>query len=129
MPGKTEAKRAARRRWKKTPGGRANVKRLRMHYRDRYPEKRRAQKVVARAIKRGALVRQPCIICGHAPAHAHHEDYTKPLDVTWLCMKHHMDRHQELASSPGTKDTIDKAKAAGIHGVVVRPSSSTKAGG
>lgn len=29
-------------------------------------------------------------------AQAHHEDYTKPFDVVWLCTKHHAERHREL---------------------------------
>lgn len=27
---------------------------------------------------------------------AHHEDYDKPLEITWLCRKHHRIRHVEI---------------------------------
>jgi len=41
------------------------------------------------------LVPQPCRICKD-DAEAHHEDYSKPLEVDWLCSKHHIQRHIEL---------------------------------
>jgi len=49
------------------------------------PVKRKAQKSVYHALRRGDLVRQPCEVCGKGPAQAHHEDYGRPLDVRWLC--------------------------------------------
>lgn len=53
-------------------------------------EKLLAHKKVYNAIKRGKLVRMPCEICGKdSSVHAHHEDYNFPLDVIWLCQKHH----------------------------------------
>jgi hypothetical protein len=51
---------------------------------------------VARAIRNGVLVRQPCCRCGEAKTVAHHEDYDKPLDVMWLCQPCHKKRHKEL---------------------------------
>lgn len=42
------------------------------------------------AKKRGRLIPQPCCVCGGTEKiHAHHEDYSKPLDVIWVCTKHH----------------------------------------
>lgn len=62
-------------------------------WRDENPEKRRAQQTVAKAIRKGELVRQPCEEgpegCGPGKVHAHHDDYSKPLDVRWLCARHH----------------------------------------
>ena len=57
--------------------------------RAKYPEKNRAHMAVARAIKSGKLIRQPCEVCGDVKSQAHHPDYSKPLDVQWLCLKHH----------------------------------------
>ena len=62
-------------------------------------EKYLARKAVARAIAAGKLVRQPCCRCGSAQAEAHHEDYSRPLDVVWLCHPHHVGRHQELKAA------------------------------
>ena len=52
-----------------------------------------AHTLVKRAIEKGELVRGPCVICGEAKSEGHHEDYTKPLEVIWLCKKHHRQLH------------------------------------
>src|SRR6478736_5180241 len=54
-------------------------------YRKRYPERRNARDRVYYAVKTGKLKRQPCYKCGNKKSEAHHEDYSKPLDVKWLC--------------------------------------------
>lgn len=60
---------------------------------------------VARALQNGTLVRPDrCPKChshgrdkgGRARIHAHHDDYSKPLDVMWLCPPCHRARHREL---------------------------------
>lgn len=56
--------------------------------------KRNANNKVYYAIKTGKLSKQNCEICGKT-AHAHHEDYSKPLQVNWLCRTHHAERHQK----------------------------------
>jgi hypothetical protein len=56
------------------------------------PVKEMARSLVSRAIASGKLVKQPCELCGGA-AHAHHDDYGKPLDVRWLCPTHHSEWH------------------------------------
>lgn len=62
------------------------------------PEKRRAHKIVEGAILSGRIRKEPCAICGELRSQAHHDDYSKPLDVMWLCPKHHSARHRELAA-------------------------------
>lgn len=49
----------------------------------------KANKEAQKAIKKGLLIRKPCEVCGAEKVHAHHEDYLKPLEVRWLCPKHH----------------------------------------
>lgn len=56
----------------------------------------RAHTTVARAIRSGKLVRQPCSRCNDPKSVAHHEDYDKPLEVMWLCQPCHKKRHKEL---------------------------------
>lgn len=61
----------------------------------RNPEKRRAHEILNRAVRRGEVSRQPCEVCGAtATVDGHHEDYSRPLEVTWLCRTHHKRRHR-----------------------------------
>lgn len=56
-----------------------------------------ARQMVRQAIRYGELVRQPCEVCGaENNVEAHHDDYRKPLEVIWLCIKHHDARHEKL---------------------------------
>lgn len=57
--------------------------------RAKYPERHKARSAVARALRHGRLVKGPCRDCGDVLSYAHHEDYSKPLEVIWLCRKHH----------------------------------------
>lgn len=56
-----------------------------------------ARQAVVRAIRSGVLTRGPCEVCGATPADAHHEDYSRPLDVRWLCERHHGAAHRTVA--------------------------------
>ena len=65
-------------------------------YRTRYPERRIAMQKVQTAIRNGSLVKRSCIKCNSPISTAHHNDYSKPLDVVWLCHRHHMEAHGRL---------------------------------
>lgn len=54
----------------------------------RYPEKALARSLLASAIRCNRVKRLPCEICGEK-AEGHHENYSKPLEVRWLCFRHH----------------------------------------
>lgn len=58
--------------------------------------KYKAHQLVRRAVSKGELKPQPCEVCGAEKAHAHHDDYSKPLEVRWLCHKCHMIHHAKL---------------------------------
>jgi hypothetical protein len=63
-----------------------------------------ARAAVQLALKDGSLSRQPCALCGRLRTEAHHADYSKPLDIVWLCKKHHdiehvNNRQQNLAKT------------------------------
>ena len=57
------------------------------------PHKQKAVQAVNNAIRDKRLTKKPCLICESLSSNAHHEDYSKPLDVIWLCVRHHQDRH------------------------------------
>lgn len=58
-------------------------------------ERVKAHSSVYRAVKAGRLTRpENCSRCGKSSAvHAHHTDYSKPLDVQWLCPSCHKGLH------------------------------------
>jgi hypothetical protein len=74
-------------------------------YAEAHPAIHLASVLVDAAILRGEIVPQPCIVCGKTPGerriHAHHDDYSKPYDVTWLCGTHHKARHKKLRAIYG----------------------------
>ena len=59
------------------------------------PLKTKARRDVNHAICRQKLNRLPCEVCGNKNSHAHHEDYSKPLEIRWLCQKHHSEVHRK----------------------------------
>lgn len=70
------------------------------------PEKTRARAVVNHALVRGELHRKPCEVCGipdqrgidgRSLIQAHHDDYSKPLEVRWLCSTCHGIEHRKVA--------------------------------
>lgn len=44
--------------------------------------------------RRGHLAQRPCTECGSAASQMHHEDYSRPLAVTWLCRPCHLSLHK-----------------------------------
>lgn len=68
--------------------------------------RRRASNLVAKAIRAGKLIPEPCFVCGEK-AHAHHPDYSRPLSVTWLCPEHHKAAHRIVADLRYESGEID----------------------
>ena len=46
-----------------------------------------------RAVQKGELTKSMCG-CGEPSVEAHHPDYTKPLEVVWMCVKCHHKLHK-----------------------------------
>lgn len=63
-------------------------------YHTRHAKKRRAHNLVYNALRRGDLVKRPCERCGELKVVGHHDDYDRPLDVRWLCERHHKEWHR-----------------------------------
>lgn len=95
-PEKTRAK--DRERWQFRRAVRCNDRRK---SRQRNPLAWAAWRAVSRAIKSGTLTRRPCEVCGNPKSEAHHDDYSKPLAVRWLCFFHHRhDGHGHFIEIP-----------------------------
>jgi hypothetical protein len=63
---------------------------------EHHPTRQRARITMKIAIACGRLVPQPCEVCGVPETQGHHTDYSKPLDVKWLCRTHHAAAHRDL---------------------------------
>lgn len=64
------------------------------------PEKSAAWNSFHAAIAAGRVARGACEVCGSTKrVHGHHPDYARPLDVMWLCPRHHIAWHRE--NGPG----------------------------
>jgi hypothetical protein len=59
-----------------------------------------ARDKVKHALRIGTLTRLPCEVCGTTRTHGHHDDYSKPLAVRWLCARHHREHHMQHGESP-----------------------------
>jgi hypothetical protein len=84
--------RSARRDQAKAWRGKPEVRAWYRAYRVAGGERERLQRAARNAAR--ALPRQPCEKCGAQKAHAHHDDYSKPLVVRWLCPADHVEWHR-----------------------------------
>lgn len=98
--GNPERNRAYSRKYATSEAGRAAIKARYVRY--KACNMRQAHYDLTRAVIEGRLVRQPCETCGKK-ADAHHDDYSRPLEVRWLCRTHHAAWH--LANGPGAYRT------------------------
>lgn len=55
----------------------------------KFPEKWKARQNLRNAVALGKVEKFPCKVCGDKKSQGHHEDYSKPLEVIWLCALHH----------------------------------------
>ena len=89
--------RVQRRARRKTPMSRASRAAYKRQWlRRNVGRKTRAREHLYRAVKTGKIQRLPCRVCGDPRSHGHHRDYTKPLEVDWLCAFHHAQEERTL---------------------------------
>lgn len=70
------------------------------------PEAYKAQTAVGNALRDKRILREPCSICSSTEnIHAHHKDYSKPLDVIWLCARCHHRIHALFPELEGNNKT------------------------
>ena len=73
------------------------------------PEKFRARNTFWRALKNGKILKQPkCQFprCEFTKVEGHHDDYSRPLEILWLCKFHHRQRDIEIGRYPHIKKVV-----------------------
>lgn len=89
---------SARAAYQATDAGRASVAASKKKWMESNTIKNAAKYMVNNAVRDGRLKKEySCSNCGITGVriHGHHDDYSKPLDVRWLCSKCHMAWHKE----------------------------------
>jgi hypothetical protein len=86
----------ARRNYTKTENGKIARKQALLNYKHNYPLKYAAHVITTNAVRDGKLIKETsCSKCNSTcKIEGHHNDYTKPLDVTWLCELCHKEWHR-----------------------------------
>lgn len=60
---------------------------------EEYRKKIIARTRVKNAIRDGIINKEKCSVCGCEKSEAHHINYDEPLNIIWLCRKHHLEAH------------------------------------
>lgn len=99
-PEKFRAKaRINQRKYFQTPKGREKYKKAGLKLREKYPEKARARSLLSNAVCEGRIIRPTqCSLCfsSNGVIQGHHHDYSKPLDVIWVCKSCHIMVHRKI---------------------------------
>ena len=85
------------RKYRSTEQGRERLRVATKKYREKSILQVRARWKVAKALKSCKLKKQMCF-CGNSRTEAHHSNYSKPLDVVWLCKEHHANLHKRKSA-------------------------------
>lgn len=92
-----ELARIRNKRYMQTQKGKEKHLATSIEYAEKNREKISASRKVRRAVVSGKLIKPlNCEICGLEKfLQGHHEDYSKPLQVIWMCAKCHIYHHQK----------------------------------
>ncbi len=96
-PAGAHAQSAAEAQYRRSQKGKDALKRSKQVQRERNPGRLAARVALNRALASGQMVKWPaCAMpsCCETRVEAHHADYSRPLDVIWLCKKHHSAAHK-----------------------------------
>ena len=64
---------------------------------EKHPNAKKAYQIVRKALQGGILIKpKKCRKCKEErKLSGHHKDYSKPLEVIWLCPIHHIEKHPD----------------------------------
>jgi len=98
-----KVKREAVKRFFKTHKGKKANKKAGDKFIKKYPYKIKAQRLLQYAVLSGTVLKpEKCEVCNINPSlsgnklHGHHDDYSKPLEVNWVCPQCHSDIHNKI---------------------------------
>lgn len=77
---------------------RADMPEWRTRTRHKHKQRTAARRLVRAAVLSGKIVPHPCKVCGRLDVQSHHRDYSKPLEIVWLCVPHHRAEHNGRAT-------------------------------
>ena len=85
----------ARNKYSKTLDGLEAGNRAKRKWKDNNPEKRKCSQMLNNAVRDGRVMKpESCSVCSSKKRiHGHHFDYSKPLDVVWVCAACHRKIH------------------------------------
>lgn len=91
----SEQGKAKKQEWRQSEAGKLSARKNTVSQRALRPERNKARVALGNAVRDGRVIPWPvCAVpecCGKP--HGHHPDYSRPLDVVWLCDKHHKEAH------------------------------------
>lgn len=87
----------ARREYTQSNAGKISKSKTISRYRSENPNKYKAHNALNNAVRDGIIIKPlNCECCNDSNRlHGHHDDYSKPLEVRWLCAKCHKKWHIE----------------------------------
>jgi hypothetical protein len=88
---------AARDLYQQTDAGKLAHQQANKRWQELQPIRRAANLILGRAVKNRRIIKPNLCQaqdCTETKLEAHHPDYDRPLDVVWLCNKHHRECHK-----------------------------------
>lgn len=88
-------------------------------------EQHAASTILNNAVAAGHIHKESCAICGAQDTEGHHRDYSKPLEVVWLCDSHRLvlQKGTERGSAPPPKALNVVPKGTERHAQGTEPNS------
>jgi len=80
--------------YNQTQAGKESSARRSKRAMEKNPTKWKARQTLRNAVHARKIVKGSCEECDEVKVEGHHEDYNKPLEVNWLCSKHHQKIHE-----------------------------------
>jgi len=71
-------------------------------------ERQKVRRKTNDLIKEGKLRKKACVVCGKKTVLPHHEDYSNPFKVIWLCEEDHLHIHIDSPPDYSADEIVNK---------------------